>query len=159
MSVSSSVPQLILSAIALVACILLLGVLIFEFHFKKDYIVEKPNKLILISSYIAAIFFSGSMISNIVNLADPHSFAQDIINGTITITFWSIAQLSVFVLIIARIHYVLRNTKFELKEANYIIFGILIFVCVLLCILWILRSILYYHLYINGPFLKRCPSI
>ena len=63
---------------------------------------------------------------------------------------WSVAQLSVFVMIIGRMHYVLKDTKFELKEANYIIFTILIFVCVLLCILWILRSILYYDLYTKG---------
>ena len=82
------------------------------------------------------------MVLNIINLAKPPTYAQDIINSAIMITLWNIGQLSTFVLIISRIHYVLKDTKFKLKEHNYIVFAILIFVCILLCIVWILRSIL-----------------
>ena len=142
--------QLILSIAAIVICFFTLLAILREFHCEQEYTVDKPSKFILISTYLSIIFFLSSMVSSTINLANPPSFAQDIIDDSITIILWSIAQLFTYIIILSRIHFTLSNTRYQLKEHNYIIFTILIFVCILLCIVWILRSILYHNQYING---------
>eukprot|EP00484_Ammonia_sp_Unknown_P020804 CAMPEP_0197026328 /NCGR_PEP_ID=MMETSP1384-20130603/6440_1 /TAXON_ID=29189 /ORGANISM="Ammonia sp." /LENGTH=266 /DNA_ID=CAMNT_0042454971 /DNA_START=19 /DNA_END=815 /DNA_ORIENTATION=+ len=101
-------------------------------------------------TYIVLLLFLSSMICSTINEAKPPSFAEDIIQDSLTMIFWSLAQLFTFGLILSRVHYTLKSSKYQLKEANYIIFTIVVFVCVLMTIVWILRSVLYRYQYLHG---------
>eukprot|EP01084_Bolivina_argentea_P053748 98624_1 len=144
------IPQMIITMIALIAVIITFCVLIREFHCEKQYTVIQPPKSILIPTYCAIIFLFVSMLSSVINIGINPPFLLDLVNDTVTIMTWVIGHLFVFIIIMTRLHYISSSTNYQLIEHNYIIFGILIFVGVLLCIVWILRSILYYTQYKTG---------
>ena len=146
---------LFLSVCALLTCIVSLCVLLREFHTETKWAFNPPAPKIRCYSYCAIVSFVASTIASIIDAADNPSFAQEILNDTAISICWSIGQFFVFTVILTRIHYTLQDTKHRLHDRHYIIFGVIILICILLCIVWILRSILYYHRYRSGTISKN----
>jgi len=145
---------LLLSVLALSVCGGSLCILLREFHTETESAYNPPPSKIRIYSHCAILSFLASTIASIVDAATDPSFAQQIINNTAISISWSIGQFFVFTAILTRIHFALKDTKHQLREWNYIIFGVIILICILLCIVWILRSILYYNRYQSGSISK-----
>eukprot|EP01083_Nonionella_stella_P019681 54648_1 len=146
--------ELVLTVTALVTICGVLFILLREFHWKKEDMAHPPPT-ILVLTYAAIILLLTSMISSILNIAKETSFLSDIIDNTVTTIAWCLAQLLAYSIIMLRIRHITSNTPLALQERNYIVFTILVLICVLLCIVWILRSILYYNQYRKDHMARR----
>jgi len=147
---ASNVPVLVLSVCALLLCFISLCLLIRQFHTERSSAYSPPPAKVRRYSYCALLSFLASTIASIIDAADDPSFAQEILNDAAITISWSFGQFFVFTVMLTRIHYTLKGTKHALHDHNYVVFGVLILVSILLSVVWIMRSTLYYTKYSSG---------
>ena len=74
-------------------------------------------------------------------------FVNKIIWNNVSVVSWNMAQLLVFILLMLRIYHTFNDSVFKVSKWVYIVFGILLFLYILCCGIWIIQDLIVLKIY------------